>query len=51
MSEFEPRTEVEKEELGLYQEHKETNMDRVCKIAWVLVVLSLVIAITYQLNK
>ena len=47
----EHKTEAEKEELGLYQEHKENNMDRVCKIAWVLFVLSLVTAIIYQLNK
>ena len=47
----EKRTELEKEELGLYQEHKETNMDRVCKFAWLLFVLSLITAIVYQLIK
>ena len=47
----EQRTELEKEELGLYQEQKESNLDRLGRIAWVLVVLALIGAIIYQLNK
>ena len=55
MSEFEPRTEVEKEELGLYQEQKhqekESNLDRLGKIACYIVILGLITAIIFQLNK
>jgi hypothetical protein len=51
MNEFEPRTELEKEELGLYQEQKESNLDRLGKISCYIVILGLITAIIFQLNK
>ncbi len=53
MSEFEPRTEVEKEELGLYLEQKnqekESNLDRLGKIAFRLVVIGLISVAVIQI--
>ena len=47
----EQRTEQEKKDLGLFQEHKESNLDRLGKIAWVITFASLIAMIVIQLNK
>jgi len=49
----EQRTELEKEELGLYQEqkHEDSNLDKLGKIACYIVMLCLIGMIIHQLNK
>ena len=47
----EHRTEVEKEELGLYQDHKASRLDKIGRIAWAITFTALITMIIIQLNK